>query len=418
MTLFSYITYCIVNKLPHKLAWVQSILGVYEDNYLNSYIKIDRGNGYVMVNNKYVNFSNYKSKDSFVRISDTITATKELFKSLDKDYETTIGRLLINYILIEVPFNGKIPYFKDDINIGSIVNTVKDALSEDIISVEEYKKFVWSCTYLESFSRLVTPSSTPKLIAPPPGIDEYKTKLKDEFKTKYGSNWDADPSRIVEYDNKLKSYYNDFLKGDPSDGILADNKSKDNALAKKYLTFSTTNAFGDQEHIDESLSDGYPDDPKKLSAMFNTVRAASYSRGAETQRGGSVAKAVLRATSSIEISIDDCGVKYGKVYYITKDMANSLVGRYIISNNKLVKLTPDNIDDYVDKEVELRTPMYCAAKPPTLCKVCMGEKAGRYPRGIPLIVTNISSVLTLSSLKQMHNSQVSTVDIDLDKLIY
>ena len=418
ITLNQYLKYILDNKLIHKLQWLISVIAIHDNGVINEYIKIEDNKGYVYIDGEYVLFEGYVRGNAFIRIGDMVLVKADYLKSLDKDTETHFGRFLLNYLLIEKVFQGKLKYIHDSISLSAVINLVKDALSNDVISVDEYKSFVSVCTYLESFNKLVTPSSTPKLLIPPTGLKAFKTGLNKEFTAKFGADWDKDPARVVDYDNQLKAFYSEYIKDDPSDGIIANGKNKDNALAKKYLTFSSTNAFGEQVHIEESLLDGYPSDPEKLAAMFNTTRSASHSRGAETQTGGGVAKSVLRATSSITILDTDCGVTYGKRGMITKDNVDGMIGRNIIEKGKLILLTTENVSSYVDKTVELRSAMYCKAARPHICKACAGDKAAGHPNGVALIVTNISSALTTASLKAMHNTQISTVKASLDEMIY
>jgi hypothetical protein len=42
--------------------------------------------------------------------------------------------------------------------------------------------------------------------------------------------------------------------------------------------------------VNNSLSEGYPTNREQLVTMFNTIRAVSYDRGKETQKGGGVLK--------------------------------------------------------------------------------------------------------------------------------
>jgi len=416
--LTTYLSYAIQQLYIHKWLWVTSMFGIHEDGYSNKYLKNVEGINYVLVDEVWLQLNTTNENGSAIAIDNPVTALETIFKSVMKSTKTTVGKLLLNYLLIEKPFNGKLPYIVDNIKLSNIITMITKALSTGDISVVEYEDFVSSCTYLESFNKLVTPSSTEKLMLPPPGLDKYKTELRKEFVDKYGKDWTKDPARVVSYDDKLKQFYDEYIATDPSNGIIANKKNKNNALAKKYLTFSSTNAFGDQTYIEESLLDGYPKDPTKLAAMFNTIRSASFNRGSETQKGGAVAKSVLRATSSVTITKGDCGVKYGKSIAITKQNANNLIGRYLIVGNKVIGLNDDNINDYIGSIVIMRSPMYCITPKPSLCSICSGDKAGSHEHGVALIVTNISSVLTTSALKSMHNSQLSTVNVSIGDILF
>jgi len=316
-----------------------------------------------------------------------------------------------------VPYGGKVEYVEGELSSGVYLDKTRVALSEDVITVKDYIKFSRHSAFLEELGTLYTPSSTERLVVTPPGIKKFKADLTAKYAAKYGPKWSDTPTNIVEFDNELKKMYSDYLKGDPSDGVVVNGKAKNNALPKKYLTVSATNAFGEQNHIIESLDEGYPEDPEKLAAMYNTNRHASYSRGNETQKGGSVAKAVLRATSSYSIDVDDCKVGYGKSVLVTKDLINAVSGRYLIKGTKYAPIAPEEAKALVGKVITIRSPLYCKAKGSSLCAVCMGTNAGKRKDGIPLIVSNISATITVASLKMMHNSQISSVKVSMDEMI-
>jgi len=417
MNLDDYIDYVLKYGLISDRLWHTSLLGIRSGDTDNKYVRIEDNKCYLIVNGSDVAWSGYVPGKGILKISDVVNISSDSMESLSKNIKTTLGRIIVNYVLIEFPYSGKLEYIDGDISHSDFINVTKNALSNDVIDVNEYMVFVKACTYLEELNKVYTPSSTEKLVSPPPGIDKFKTELKKEYVAKYGPEWSSDPARVIEYDKSLKKYYSDYISDDPSNGIMANDKNKNNALAKRYLTFGTTNAFGEQVHVDDSLSDGYPDDPEKLSAIFNTIRDASYSRGNETQKGGSVAKSVLRATSSMRVESDDCGSITGKRINADTSIINNYLGRFMLVNKKPIEITKDNISDIVGRDIVIRSPMYCIARAPTICKTCMGTMASGKPNGISLIVTNISSIITTAALKSMHNSSMSSVKMDLDKVI-
>jgi len=417
MTIADYLKYAITEGIINTRGWTISIFGIQSDGTETDYIKIDNKVGYVKVKEDWVKLDGYTYGKPFIPIATEISLKANYLRCMQNDVKTTIGKFLVNYYLLEYPFKGKVPYITGDVSLKLILKTVNEYYNKEAISVKEYKEFVSACSFLEATQKLFTPSSTYKLTVPPPGLKKFKSDLRDTFVTKYGKDWSKDPSRIVEYDTKLRVFYNDFIKDDPSYGVIANKKNRGNALSKKYLTFSATNAFGDNEHIDPALIDGYPKNPIKLAAMFNTSRSASYLRGNETQKGGSVAKSVLRATSSIKITYTDCGVTYGKLVTVTDNNKDVMIGRYQIVNKKPIEITGDVVSSLVGKTIEIRSPAYCKEEDNNRCNICSGKSLSKYPNGVALLVTDISSTLIVSALKAMHNSQLKTVKVDITTII-
>ena len=416
MTKQEYFIHALKTGLLKKFKWVVETMGIHQPGYVGEYISIT-DKGYVTTDDSDV-MDKYDKTNPLYPTDYEVKTPKDAMACLTKDITSNIGKIIVNYLLIEVPFGGRLEYVSGELSSGSIIKKVGAALREGVITVQDYKRFVECCAYLEGFNILVAPSSTAKMMVPPPGLKAFKAKLKKEYTDKYGTAWAKDTTKIVEYDTKLKEYLAEYLKDDPSNGIMVSGKVKNNALPKTLLTFSADTSFGMTEHVDESLMDGYPKDPDKLVAIYNSIRSASISRGGETQKGGSVAKSVLRATSSSRILKGDCGVKYGKSISVTKANANEYIGRYFIVNGKPVLMTKDTVVDYVGKSAELRSPMYCINKTPTYCSICMGERAGNHEDGIALIVTNISAVLTKTALKAMHDTTIKTIVMDLNDVIF
>jgi hypothetical protein len=88
--------------------------------------------------------------------------------------------------------------------------------------------------------------------------------------------------------------------------------------------------------------------------------------------------------------------------------------RYIRDKGKLVLLTSDNISNYYDKVVELRTPLYCTNK--QYCSKCAGELY--YKLGITnvgILSNRIGTSLLNASLKAFHDMSLKVVELDIDK---
>jgi len=238
------------------------------------------------------------------------------------------------------------------------------------------------------------------------------------MKDKYGEEWYKVGPNVVEYEDKLKAFYNDYVSDDPSEGVFLSGKIKNNAGLKKYLTFGLAIGIhepGDElPHVDNSLIDGYPKDKKQLTGMFDSSRSGSLNRGHETQKGGAVAKTLLRSTSSIKITKQDCKVTYGKKIKITEDIETSMVGRSIIVNKKSILLeSKEDVKKYIDKVVEIRSPQYCKSTGSTICGVCAGKLMSNYENGVSLVITDISGTILGLSMAKMHNTAIFGMEVDV-----
>ena len=421
-----FLKYSIDNKNVLKLEWVIAVFSILMED--SKYVKLGLGNELIVIidNEEYILENAIKNNPVFTP-TDKISIEKLFIENLTEDIDTTVGRVLLNYILLCYNFKDKVPYINgiikvSDIESKYIAKLLKDNIKEhDDISVQEYLDFVDACLYLENWADVISYSSTLKSILPPPGVKEYRNKLIKEVIATKGKEALNDYTVIADIENKLKEYDKEFLKDDPSYGKLLDGKILDNSRKKLFLMTGAARNFKEDtnaEMLETSLSEGWDKDPVKLTEQFNSIRHGSFARGKETFKGGLAAKILLRATSSMLIEKHDCGSKSHKNWEVTKDNAKYLVGRYILSNDNLLCIEDESIaSTYVNKTVKLRSPMYCLAKGENICSICIGKSLSENENSIPLLITSIGEVMLKSSLKKVHNNNVSTTELNLMEAI-
>ena len=419
MTHNEYFKYAIKNNLVNKLDWYYALFTRPADTYLkNDYLVYTEGNLLLKIDGLLEPLEGYIVGTEPLSFITPVTIDGGDIANLDTTIDTTIGIAVANQLLLAKNFDTIIPYILSDLSIGKLEDIIAVNLEEDTISVQQYKDFVDTVKFMENLSRIVTVNATFKTMIPPKGLKEFKVKTKDELAKKYGPKWNKDMKVVVAYNTKLKEFYNDWLADDPTNNKFTSGKIKNNAAVKMYLTFGAEVGMGDDsdeiQQVEGSLLDNTPKDKDKIASMYNTSRAASFSRGAETQKGGSVAKDILRSTSSIKIIDTDCKVNYGKKIRVTKNLLDALVKRTYITSSKQIHI--NNIEEsnsLLGKTIELRSPQYCLTKGSGICGVCAGGRLVNKPDGISLLLTNISGTILTSSLKKMHNSTVRTIVVDV-----
>lgn len=431
ISLKEYLKYSIDKQDVLKLEWVVSMFSILMED--SSYIKLGLKKEFVVkVDGVEYTLENIKQGQPIINPTDIIEVDKGYMVNITENTKTTVGKILLNYVLLVYNFKHKVPYQNttftvSDIENKYIVKLLKDKedikQGEDIyITIEEYLSFIDSAVYLENWADVVSTSSTEKSILPPPGIEEYRKKVINEAIKEHGEDALNDYSVIVEIENKLKAYDREFLKDDPSYGKLLDGKMLNNSRKKLYLMTGAAKNFKEHnsaELLDKPLADGWDDDPVKLTEQFNSIRHGSYSRGKETFKGGLTAKILLRATSSMLIEKNDCKTPGYKNWVINKNNAKALIGRYIMIGSSPVLLEDESVvNKYINTEVKLRSPMYCLPKnSENICPICAGLGLSDNENSIPLLITSIGEVMLKSSLKKVHNNNVSTVKLDLNEAI-
>lgn len=421
MVLKDYILYSIKNKLVHKQKWFFVFFTILSNERNNEYVEIKNKEVYVTVNGNYEKLDDitFTEGKSLFNITQPIELSSGDLPNINSNITSTIGRLIINYLLISKNFDNKIEYINKEFSVSSLEGDIARLLMEDKITVESYLNFVDSVYYICGLARIFNVSATERNITPPPGITDFKKKLRKEFDNKYGSDWVNDKTKIVEFQEELKKQDDEWLKDDPTKGRLLNKKIKDNARVKMFLTFGgevgLDKKSGNVTFIENSLLDGYSKDPKEISAMFNSIRSASFDRGHETQKGGAAAKDLLRASSSISIKEGDCGTKLTKKILITEDNHKSFTGRYYVQNGKVTPI--EDTSSLIGKTIELRSPMYCNEPNSNYCSVCVGKSIAINPKGVSMQLLDVSGVLLTASLKSMHNSQLNAKRFNIQDMV-
>ena len=111
----------------------------------------------------------------------------------------------------------------------------------------------------------------------------------------------------------------------------------------------------------------------------------------------------------------DCKTRRGIPMRIT----TKYIDRYIMVNGKPLLLTDENIDKYIGKVVELRSPMSCIkTENGEICNICGGEYYYKLQtKAIGLSASRIGNSLTNLNMKKFHDNVVKFSDVDLDDLL-
>lgn len=110
----------------------------------------------------------------------------------------------------------------------------------------------------------------------------------------------------------------------------------------------------------------------------------------------------------------DCKSKNSLKILLTKENKKLFMYRYIVEGNKLTILDNSNIDKYIGKIVNLRTPQFCLTE--KLCSKCAGElyyKLGI--RNIGLTTSKIGGNMLNLCLKKTHDVTLKLDTIDFRK---
>lgn len=424
MDLKNFLTYIIKEELLLDYSVIVTLFTVLKSD--TDFIRITDLGTYAKIDGEEVLLDWVKKGESILDIYDIIELKSGVMKCLDHDVKTTIGAFMHNYLLVEYPFGGKIKYINTPFTVSDIENeniapNIENEDSGDMfISVDELTKFVDATAILQNLASIFVVSSTRKTITPPPGNKAYRNKLIKEMKESKGEDALTNYANVAEIDKKLEENDVEYLKDDPTFGVMTSGKILKTARKKVYRMSGAEKGFKAATDkavtIQESLAEGVPLTPENFAESVNSIRFGSFSRGAETVKGGVTGNIVLRVGASIVVDGTDCGVPFGSQLLVTNDNYKGLNQRYLIIKGELVFIKNlDNAKKYIGEIVNMRDPMYCRAE--GVCKICGGKGLEINPQAVAAILTDISSIILNTSMKMMHSAVVKTVELDLDEAI-
>lgn len=117
----------------------------------------------------------------------------------------------------------------------------------------------------------------------------------------------------------------------------------------------------------------------------------------------------------------DCGSTHGEMVTITDKW--ELINRYVIDKGETILVTLDNVDKYLNKKIEMRSPFHCLEKNGNYCSRCVGRTAFEMTDSsiinLGIYTTDIASGLMNLFMKATHNLGTSTFVIkNLDEYLY
>ena len=340
------------------------------------------------------------------------------FKGLnDKDKTSIItspGMILLNQRLFVESFGDIVPYINTEIKVSMLDDILAKLLLEDKITIDQAHKYFSNCYDIGFFGELCNRGFTSKSFTTHPDMK----KRKQELFSKLSDEQKKDPLVLAKIEDELLKLDREWLKGDDADMLHSalGSKSYDIHRKKMYISVGAIPAFSDKGDvafnlIENSLDDGW--DKNNFDTIVNEIYKGSYGRGAETAKGGELTKYVLRVYQDLGISDKDCGNSVGaKIELINNTKSKSvtnLIGRYLIDGRII---TQEILDANAGKIIEVRDPLFCKSST-GVCYKCMGWNFERIEEtDIGSYILDISSGIMMISMKNMHGTKLTTMDIN------
>lgn len=329
-----------------------------------------------------------------------------------KDITTTLARLTYNYIVYLYPFNGKIEYINERVDIKKVEGKMVDMLVNKEITIEELDLYYKGIFHTGSYTQIFSGALSEKAFTTSPEIIKRRNELLKENKDNI-----TDGTVISNVEKELTEMDKDFVGDGAYRDFLDVSAGKSFGVTRKQsfiMHGGEANLEGTGlDVIPQPLSDGIS--MEHFPSLVNSLRSGAYKRGKETALGGEAVKFFMRIFQNARMEGDDCKVQHGYKLFIDDYNFKSYVGRYLVGKDK--PLTEDDLAKLKGKEVELRSAAFCKTPGTNYCAKCLGDKVAANGTLLPLLVSEAGSSWLGISMAATHGTVLTTANYDLDDVL-
>jgi hypothetical protein len=340
---------------------------------------------------------------------------------------TTVGRYLANTIMFSrsKQLRNEFDYINEPWNksiIKKLQQHLGDVLLENLITYDDFAYVLDRLQWLGmGSSSFISPSMTIKTCTIPPITKELKAKLlldhQDELTTKDSNT----VKTVIDIEKQLINSAKKELDGvDPGMDIY--NSGARGNFSNNYkntaLMYGSLKRFDNPANIHvstASLEDGIP--KEEFDVFADQIISATYGRSVEVKDAGYLVKQMNYAFQSLRLDPDpksDCGTSH--FYKVFIDDPEKFLYRFVKADNgDLIEITRENLNQFKEKFVLLRSPLYCAFSN-RFCSRCAGTLYYRMNiLNIGPLTSKMGSKLLNESMKAFHDATLKIKEIDLNK---
>ena len=359
-------------------------------------------------------------KKAELSLVDNVTITR-----CGQKIKTTLGRYIFNKVVFHSLWDNKYYHFN---NIIMRQNDFQDEMkylkqlafegkceNRDIFEVSDM-----STEFGMRLANVYNAGLTYTMMVPDKKFQDYKNKKINSVKEQVIKNTDLDLLAKAEEDvvNFAKEYYkNDDMVELMESG--AGSKWDNDYKTMNINVGAVPTIEGKPVLMFNSLSDGV--DPKYQAAWTNTGMTGATNRALQTAKAGAQYNDISNAMQNIMGIRGDCGSKRGTK--VNTSDPNKLLNRYLIINGKPVKVTLDNVNKFLNKDVVMRDLIYCKEKNGHYCSTCVGDgpfdlkHMDKVPLG--MMTSDVASNILNLFMKSTHDLRAGMYRIkDLNDFIY
>jgi len=333
---------------------------------------------------------------------------------------TTLGRLVFNKFIVADGLEKIFGYINKPIDKKQLKNfeeEISNALLDGRISSEEISRYYDRIQWLSlTMHSVFCGSFTEKTVAPDPSIIKYK----DELFKKYADDLKGKDALAAgaKIEKELMTKAKELLKGDPGLDLYDSgargsyNNFRDMFVMRGLVWNNVTKKF---DMLKNSLGEGIRKD--EITSYGSQVISGAYPKAVGTTDAGYYSKKLFAVYQGevLDEPGSDCGSKMTRTFFLTSGNYKKVKYRWIVDNGSLVCLTPDIAPKYFNKEIHMRSPLFCCGE--KLCSKCAGDLFYRLKiKNIGLTTPDISSSYLRKLMKAFHDASVATTEITPDNM--
>lgn len=333
---------------------------------------------------------------------------------------TTAGQLVYNKILFGNGLYKVVGYVNRTLNSGKvseIERMLSAALLDEKITADDFIRYLDTFQELAlGFHHVISSSFTMRGLKPIPKVIKHRDQLLKEHAEEIAS---GDVLAVANIEKILVKEAEEILHDEPSLALYRSGAR--GSMGNNYKNLSIMRGpvqnpiTGKYDTVPTSLFEGIT--KESIPAMGNGVVGGAYPKAVGTAVGGYKFKeisAALQAVVSDEPGTD-CGSKGYINIVINSGNKNEYMNRFIIENGKLVQLTSEVIDKYLNKPLKMRDAMYCVGD--KVCAVCAGEQFNKIGiKQIGLASSKVGTTMVNLGMKKFHDTSVKLYDIDINDI--
>ena len=403
-------------------------------------------------------FNIIDGKKAPMKFSQKVTITKSILDEYNsplrlmpniKDIigtEQTVGRLLVNRFLFDIPFTTANEYFikverdgyngtegEEDNALNHIPFVDKELSKKELGKVDDYIAELLmanaitsdvAITYINRVQSLgytaagfALPSLDINTLQPSKEVIKFREKLfKDNAEVFLNNDYAA-------Y-NKIEKELVDFAVADlrkhNAQGLLIYDSGYNGSLANNFKVTSLvrgiapkSDGVSDYEILTSNLVDGVA--KEDIPGHADIAVGGASGRAKDTRMGGYKVKIFNSAFSSMVASFDpnfDCGTKGTIKISLTNDNINDYNYRFIQKGTGFEMIQSSNFKDLVGKTVNMRSPIHC--KSSEFCRFCLGDRMRRLKVvNIGLHISRMASAIMMASMKSFHDMSIDPKNINI-----